>query len=203
MSDHRNTKGRVWEALTGGRANQFHTHDTARPPAGRIDTDSHQAEPPQTKSTSAVSRRYSLDSPEVEALVVHCADPRFQTAFREFVTDELGIHNYVPIVIGGGVHAFGVQSLLPKNFKVLWEQIKFAVTQRNVRQIIIINHEDCLWYERMKGYHPSIQSILKSKSDLKTAADIILHDFSGIHVRMFWAAIESGQVYFTEIAPTS
>ena len=142
---------------------------------------------------------YRLDDRPSEALVIHCGDPRFQSAFRRFVTEELGIVNYTPVIIGGGVHAFGVQSFLPKNFKILWEQVKFFVKENKLRRIIIINHEDCKWYEKMSGYHPRIELPLKGKLDLQDAALTILRDFAGVQVQTYWAAVDNDRVYFTPV----
>ncbi|HOD65681.1 MAG TPA: hypothetical protein PKW75_08345 [candidate division Zixibacteria bacterium] len=144
---------------------------------------------------------YQLDTRAPEALVIHCGDPRFQTAFRRFVTEELGIRTYTPIVVGGGAHAFGAQVFLPKNFKVLWEQVKFFTRQQNLRRVIIINHEDCLWYRSMKGYHPTVEVPVKGKLDLRHAAQTIVRDFAGIHVESYWAALAEDRVYFVPVAP--
>ena len=141
---------------------------------------------------------YRLERRPPEALVIHCADARFQPAFRQFVAEELGINSYFPIIIGGGIHAFGVQNLLPKNFKILWQQIKFVIEVAKPKQVIIINHEDCLWYNRLQGYHPTIPAKHKGILDLRTAAERILLDFSGVKVRTFWAAIEDDSVVFSE-----
>lgn len=143
--------------------------------------------------------RYQLDTAESEALVIHCGDPRFQTAFRRFITEELGIRTYTPIIIGGGVHAFGVQSFLPKNFKILWEQVKFFVKEVRLRQVIIINHEDCQWYRKMKGYHPTVELPLKGRLDLKTAAERILEDFAGVEVHSYWAGLDGDRITFSEV----
>ncbi len=142
---------------------------------------------------------YPLETRPPEAIVVHCADARFQTAFRRFVTEELGIKSYMPVVIGGGVHALGAQAFLPKNFKILWEQIKFAHDLTKPRQIIIINHEDCRWYEKMGGYHPRISVPQKGKQDLGHAARLLLKDFANVDVRAYWASIVGGNVLFTPV----
>ena len=142
---------------------------------------------------------YGLITRKPQAVVVHCGDPRFQSAFRRFLSEELGLSSYMPIIIGGGIHAFGVQSFLPKNFKIIWEQIKFAIKDVGIDQVIIINHEDCHWYEKLKGYHSKIQLPLKGKLDLKLAALTILKDFSSVKVRAFWAALEDDGVVFSEI----
>jgi len=40
----------------------------------------------------------ALPHPEPEAIVVFCGDPRFQSAIRSFIEDELGLHEgeYLP-----------------------------------------------------------------------------------------------------------
>jgi len=141
---------------------------------------------------------YRMDTTPSEALVIHCGDPRFQTAFRRFINEELGIRNYTPVIVGGGVHAFGVQSFLPKNFKILWEQVKFFVREGRLTQIVIINHDDCKWYEKMQGYHPGIRLPLKGKLDLESAARTILSDFAHVRVRTFWAGLDGSRITFTE-----
>ena len=79
---------------------------------------------------------YKIDKAPSETLVIHCADPRFQIPFRRFLTEELRLENYTPIVIGGGIHALSSQSFLPKNYKILWEQVKFYVKEGKIRRII-------------------------------------------------------------------
>jgi len=143
--------------------------------------------------------QYKLDKTCSSALVIHCGDPRFQTAFHQFITLELGISNYTPLIIGGGIHAFGMQTFLPKNFKIIWEQIKFFIKEGKLNQIIIINHEDCRWYSKMKGYYGSLSLPLKGKQDLKSAALTILRDFSGVNVRTFWAGLDGDNILFTVI----
>jgi len=142
---------------------------------------------------------YPIDKAPSEALVIHCGDSRFQVAFRRFLTEELGIRSYTPVVLGGGVHAFGAQSLLPKNFKILWEQVKFFIKEGKLRRVIIINHEDCKWYEKMKSYHPRVQLPVKGQLDLRTAALKILKDFAGVRVESYWAGLDGGHVYFQKV----
>jgi hypothetical protein len=142
---------------------------------------------------------YRLDKTPSQALVIHCGDPRFQQAFRRFITEELGIPNYTPVIIGGGLHAFGAQSLRPKNLKVLWQQIKFFVRQGGLTQVIFINHEDCQWYAKMKGYRSALELPVLGRVDLQTAATQIAEDFTGVDVRSFFAALDGDQIVFEEM----
>lgn len=143
---------------------------------------------------------YKIDSAPSEALVIHCADSRFQTAFRRFLTEELGLKNYTPITIGGGIHALSSQAFLPKNFKVLWEQVKFYVKQGDMRRIIFINHEDCKWYEKMHGHLPKFNLPAKSQEDLMSAAEVILQDFAGVHLETYFAHLNGNEVTFERVS---
>lgn len=136
---------------------------------------------------------YTLEEEPSETLVIHCGDARFQKAFRTFLTEELGIETYTPIVIGGGLHAFGVQSILPKNFKILWQQIKFFVKEANLKRIIFINHDDCQWYKKMHLYRPKLGLTEQGVGDLRTAAERMIEDFSGIDVQTYFARIVDGK----------
>lgn len=149
---------------------------------------------------SAVDGRplYYIDRPPTQALVIHCADPRFQTPFRRFVKEELGYGTYMPIVIGGGIHAFNNQIVLPKNFKVLWQQIKFALTVIKVPEVVIINHEDCVWYRTAQTDHPHLEPGVRARHDLGHAAKLLLQDFVGTRIRKFWAELHGEQVRFVE-----
>lgn len=144
-------------------------------------------------------RVYKVDNTPAEALVIHCADPRFQTAFRRFVVEELELRNYVPLVIGGSAHGLGSRMFLPKNFKVIWEQIKFYTRQFQISQVIIINHEDCHWYRAMTMLHHGAKAREKGRLDLITAARTLVEDFAGIRVRLFWAELDDDTIRFSEV----
>jgi carbonic anhydrase len=142
---------------------------------------------------------YKIDTTPPEALVVYCSDPRFQTAFRRFVTEELGIKNYAPLTIGGSIHAFGARTILPDNFKVLWKQIEFFVKVMGVGQVIVFNHEDCRWYQEMAAFYSGIKLPVKGKVDLSDTARALRSDFAGIEVRSFWAGLDGDRITFSEV----
>ncbi len=88
------------------------------------------------------------------AIVIHCSDPRFQTAFREFIEHELGLGEgmTIPTVIGGGAGVLGHPEQLPKEFKFLRERLEqYWEIFPTARRIVLINHEDCRYYENLKG----------------------------------------------------
>ena len=142
---------------------------------------------------------YKLDRTPAEALVIHCADPRFQTAFRRFVTEELQLKNYAPLVIGGAIHPFGAQEFFPKNLKVIWGQIKFFINEANIKRVIIINHDDCLWYKTMANFYAKLKTPLKGKLDLAPTAKSLMQDFAGVRVDTYWAALDGDEISFEEV----
>ncbi len=87
-----------------------------------------------------------------EAVVITCSDPRFQAAFREFIEVKLGLTQgkYIPFVIDGGAGVLGRPESLPKEFKFVKERLEtFKQRFCSIKRIILINHEDCTYYETL------------------------------------------------------
>jgi hypothetical protein len=88
-----------------------------------------------------------------EAIVVYCSDPRFQTAFDQFIQKELGLAKgqFMPLIIGGGAGVLGHPEQLPKEFKFLKERFElYRDVFPSLRRVVLINHEDCRYYEFLK-----------------------------------------------------
>jgi hypothetical protein len=88
-----------------------------------------------------------------EAIVVYCSDPRFQTAFDQFIQMELGLAkgHFMPLIIGGGAGVLGHPEQLPKEFKFLKERFElYREVFPSLRRVVLINHEDCRYYEFLK-----------------------------------------------------
>ncbi len=149
--------------------------------------------------TSGDSPDYDLDTRKFDTMVIHCADPRFQTAFKNFVTNELNIKQYAPIVLGGAIHPFGSQKTLQVNFEGLYNQIRFFIEEAGLKQLIFINHEDCLWYKGHKEHYPDADLPVKEKEDLVEALKRVHQDFPDVKIRTFWAGLKIDKIYFTEV----
>jgi hypothetical protein len=143
--------------------------------------------------------RYFLNEEPAEAVVIYCGDPRFQKAFRDFLENELRLKNYVPIIIGGGIHPFGVRDLLPKNFKTLWEQIKFFLEDGQIPRLIVINHQDCQWYRKFEGYAHGIPIFQKGIIDLHAASQYLAKEFFNIKIETYMAKLKGKEIFFERI----
>ncbi len=142
---------------------------------------------------------YMIDTQPSRTLGIHCADPRFQSAFRRFISQELGIDNYTPLVIGGGVRALGDQNAPPENVETLWGQIKFFITEANIELVILINHEDCKWYEYVHSDQSEAELANIGRQDLQAADHRVRMEFANVQVRSFWAALENDTISFSEV----
>src|ERR1044071_8007132 len=95
----------------------------------------------------------ALPDARPEAIVVCCSDPRFQTAFDEFIQKELDLAKgqFMPLIIGGGAGVLGHPEQLPKEFKFLKERFElYREVFPSLRRVVLINHEDCRYYEFLK-----------------------------------------------------
>lgn len=87
------------------------------------------------------------------AVVIHCSDPRFNYAFRVFIENTLGLPsgNYIPLVFGGGAGVLAHPFELPKEAKFVKDRLEYWKTRfPSVKRIILINHEDCKYYNQLK-----------------------------------------------------
>ena len=148
---------------------------------------------------SGESPHYDLDKTPFDTVVIRCADPRFQNAFKKFIIEELSLKHYAPIIIGGGIHPFGSQVEMPTYLASLWGQLSFFINASKLKQIIFINHEDCKWYHGHKEHYPEANLSKKGKEDLIAAMDHVHNVFPDVIVRTFWAGIKGDQIFFTEI----
>src|SRR5260221_5730132 len=99
------------------------------------------------------AKTYSLIELQAQAIVVHCSDPRFQLAFREFIRDDLHLKDgeYIPFVMSGGVATLSEPLKLPKEFEFMKKRIRFFLNRfESINRIVLINHEDCRHYEALK-----------------------------------------------------
>jgi hypothetical protein len=148
---------------------------------------------------SGKSPNYELDKTPFDTIVIRCADPRFQNAFKKFIIEELDLKHYAPIIIGGGIHPFGSQKEMPTYLESLWGQLSFFINAAKLKQIIFINHEDCKWYHGHKEHYPDSNLSEKGKKDLLAAKEHVHNEFPDVIVRTFWAGIKDDRIYFTEL----
>jgi len=129
-------------------------------------------------------QRYSIiATAKPVALVLHCGDPRFQEAIRQFLETELGLDKgeYVPFVPAGGVASLSEPENFSHEFRYVRETTGFYINKfTTIKMVILINHEDCGKYRAM---HQHLGDVFlkpfgdmrdRQRHDLSRALDAIL-----------------------------
>lgn len=153
---------------------------------------------PSTNDANETPSSYPLlVSRESDGLVVHCSDPRFQEAFARFIREDLGLQKPIPIVVPGGIHDL-VSPVRLKAARHLWQQIEFALRIGSGRRLVIINHEDCLWYNRWNALVSSRVSDDLARH-LFTAAERLIEKRLSLEIECYIARIRGDQACFERV----
>lgn len=160
----------------------------------------HPAQAQENQKADSSEKTYGvLHEPKPTAIVVYCSDPRFQTAFDDFIAKELHLEKgqYVPFVVGGGAGVLANPEKLPKEFKFIKDRLElFRQQYPSIKRVVLINHEDCAYYgmlrEKIVNFLGSFGKNIneKSREDMVLIADIfgrLLSHLSGYSLELYYA----------------
>jgi hypothetical protein len=133
-----------------------------------------------------------LNDGQSDALVVMCSDRRFQEAYREFLSQGLGLARWDAIVVPGGGYMFSFAEVLPKQLKVGTRMVRFIMQASHPARIILINHERCVrYYEAFRSQLNKVGFSLpdKQKRDLQSVAHDLREAFPDAIIDAFYASV--------------
>ncbi len=143
------------------------------------------------------SNDYLMINKPSDTLVIHCVDNRFQQAFRDFVSGELGLEVFYPMVIAGGAYVISLDD--HDRYGYIRDQIDFFITKGGVKRVVLINHDDCLWYKKENPNLETSDLKEKGKTDLVRAAINIKEKYPDIEVTLVWAELSGESIRFHKI----
>ena len=108
-----------------------------------------------------------------DALVVHCMDYRLQKFLHPWILRRFGADNFDIISLAGGVH----------DYEMVLKYVQLAVQIHSIKQVVLINHEDCRAYGRDGTYK-------RHKHDLMDAEQKIEALFSDLDVETFYLHLD-------------
>lgn len=165
--------------------------------------------------TQGEARVYdAVQNPKPEAIVVYCGDPRFQKAFDGFIANELKLAKgqYIPMVVGGGAGVLAHPERLPKEFKFMKERLELYTQHfHSIRRVILINHEDCKYYNSLKervlglvGGHSSLADL--AREDMRLVAEVFKRLLAHLHlpIELHYASFadpEHTKIVFDQVKP--
>jgi len=126
---------------------------------------------------------------DTEVLVVHCGDYRFQGAFYEFLNQALNLNqNYDLMVIPGGPLSLTLLEYLPKFSWSSWKWFRFLVEKHAIRRLILIQHQDCAWYQTMPLHlHAFPELRRRQEQDLGRVKNALKKDYPDLAVELYYA----------------
>ena len=145
--------------------------------------------------------RYPLSEGTPDALCIHCADPRFQTAFRQFIRDELNVRMPMVIALPGVTSHFGMSSALPKNWAAMKSHIRTMTERHDVGRVILINHDDCRGYAKIAEHFGGLTKIAAAQREhLHGLSNFIREEFlPHAQFELYQAHIVGKEVEFEKI----
>jgi hypothetical protein len=140
---------------------------------------------------------------ETEVLVIHCGDYRFQGAFYEFLNHSLNLNeNYDLMVIPGGPLSLTLFEYLPKFSWSTWKWFRFFVQKHGIRRVILIQHQDCGWYQTMPLHlHASPELRQRQEQDLGRITSTLKRDFPDLKVELYYAGWDAGDQITIDAIP--
>ena len=142
-----------------------------------------------------MNRKYTAIRAEPEALVIHCGDPRFSFAFRNFIAEKLGLAEgrFILIEIAGGPAALAHSRDKMGDYDFLTRQIKFFHGHfPTIKKDIIMGHQDCGYYTTIEN-NPAVDE--QEKKDLSKAVKTI-HTIVHIPAEAYYAKFVDGMIAF-------
>ncbi|MBN1510062.1 MAG: hypothetical protein JW955_24665 [Sedimentisphaerales bacterium] len=151
-----------------------------------------------TEPVNPVTTYEAMPEAEPQAVVVYCSDPRFQTAFDQFIERQLGLRKgqFIPLVVAGGAGVLARPEQLPKEFKFMRERLDlFCGGHHSIHRVVLINHEDCAYYRmlarRLPGFlRPGADGQShRPRADMKPIAAICdrLLSHLGVQIELYYA----------------
>ncbi len=107
------------------------------------------------------------------SFVVACIDFRFQQAFVDWLGERVGHGNYDRVGLAGGV----------KNWPAIAEQLDISKRLHDIKQVILINHEDC-------GAYGEAGTLEKHTADLRQARVEIMKKYPTLQIDMYYAKLD-------------
>lgn len=86
-----------------------------------------------------------------DTLIIMCSGIGFIQKVLEFIHQDLKLADtdYDLLAVPGGAHSLGITAFLPKFRWALEHWIKFLVQEHQIKRVIIIDHKNCAWFDKL------------------------------------------------------
>jgi hypothetical protein len=117
-----------------------------------------------------------LDATESKIFLARCSDPRFRPATAEFVHASFPAQAVDEVVLPGSVWWLAKVTQVPSGIaglvaelKQLRNGIKVLIQAHHPTHLVLVGHQDCLWYKRLYPHLTAEQAIRQQGEDIIAA----------------------------------
>ena len=115
-----------------------------------------------------------------QTLAVTCIDFRFQEYINRWISENLPPKSYDRVALAGCV----------RNFDITLEQIRISKRLHDIKEVVLINHEDCGAYIEQDTHE-------KHSRDLRDAKAAVKSEFPDLKIKTFYLHLDGS---FEEVA---
>src|SRR4051812_47464075 len=138
-----------------------------------------------------------FEAERVGAAAVYCADGRFGDQMDEFLHLGLGLPRYDRVAVPGGAACLADHLLAMRERGALERQLRFLIEAHDLRQVVLIAHQDCGFYKTVRWRSPTLEQ--QQAADLSLAAGRIRSYARGLEVEAYIARRVEGRVRFDRV----
>ncbi len=147
-------------------------------------------------------RRYSSPIPyeaaRINAAAVYCSDGRIGDHMDEFLHKGLGLPRYDRVACPGGPAALAGRLLAFWESRGVLDQLRFLVHVHDVRQVVLVAHAGCAYYQERLGVAPDAIEA-EQRADLQRGASAVERIDAQLEVAAFFAHLDGSAVEYEPV----
>ena len=139
-----------------------------------------------------------FDRNRIRAAAVYCSDGRFGEQVDELLLNRLALPRYDRLVVPGGAACLAGHFGAYREEEGVAEQLRFLLAVHDVRQVILIAHQDCAYYTEWL-HVPPLQLEARQHEDLHKAVRHVRRLGADLEITAFFARRRDAQVWFEPV----
>lgn len=140
-----------------------------------------------------------FDHQRIQAAAVYCSDGRFGQQFDDLMVSGLNLPRYDRLAVPGGPACLASHFQTYREEQAIAEQLRFLVDVHQLRQVILIAHENCAFYSNRLRVSP-LQLESKQRDDMRKAVDRVRSIRADIVVDAWFARLLGDEVQFERMS---
>lgn len=139
-----------------------------------------------------------FDINRIGAAAVYCSDGRFGEQVDDLLMNTLKLPRYDRLVVPGGAACLAGHFTAYREEEGVAEQLRFLLQVHEVRQVILVAHQDCAYYTQWL-HVPPLQLEARQREDLGKAVRHVKRFGIDLEVSAYFARRQGDRVSFERV----